>query len=111
MKHMSQSVQASNTAPKSSDVTSDNSSFGLVSIRSNRRGKESQRLKQRRQPWQMSKTRRISASSFAGSVKSGSCQRMVSRVGASRLPSPVIGNPWVVLEENGRATEKLRGQI
>ena len=37
------------------------------SIRSKRRGKESQRLKQRRQPWQMSKTRRISASSLSGS--------------------------------------------
>ena len=35
------------------------------STRSNRRGKESQRLKQRRQPWQMSKTRCISASILA----------------------------------------------
>src|SRR5258708_10846824 len=56
-------------------------------MRSKRRGKESQRLKQRRQPWQMSKTRCISASIFAMSVKSGSCQAMTWRVGASRLPS------------------------
>src|SRR5712692_3957713 len=35
----------------------------------------------------MSKTRCISASIFAMSVKSGSCQAMTWRVGASRLPS------------------------
>src|SRR6185312_14413472 len=38
----------------------------------------------------MSKTRRISSSSFASSAKSGFCQSMIWRVGASRLPSPVI---------------------
>src|ERR1700748_1787305 len=47
----------------------------------------------------MSKTRRISASSLAGSAKSGSCHLMTSRVGASRLPSPVI----LVPQENSRA--------
>src|SRR5579863_6312558 len=47
----------------------------------------------------MSKTRRISASSFAGSAKSGSCHLMTSRVGASRLPSPVM----IVPQENSRA--------
>src|SRR6185312_2879579 len=41
----------------------------------------------------MSKTRRISASSFTGSAKSGSCHLMMSRVGASRLPSPVMALP------------------
>src|SRR5579872_4130721 len=56
-------------------------------MRSKSRGKLSQRLKQRRQPWQISKTRCISASIFARSVKSGSSQAIGWRVGASRLPS------------------------
>src|SRR5258708_5187177 len=56
-------------------------------MRSNRRGKLSHRLKQRRQPWQMSKTRRSSASSLASSQKSGLVQSSAWRVGASRLPS------------------------
>src|SRR5579872_2160216 len=59
-------------------------------MRSKSRGKLSQRLKQRRQPWHTSKTRCISASIFWGSKKSGSCQSRGWRVGASRLPSRMI---------------------
>src|SRR5579859_2941995 len=51
------------------------------------RGKASQRLKQRRQPWQISKMRCISASTFSRSAKSGSSQLSGCRIGASRLPS------------------------
>ena len=58
MKHMSQSVQASTTGLKSALADAIELAGLDWSIRSNRRGKESQRLKQRRQPWQMSKTRR-----------------------------------------------------
>jgi len=50
------------------------SPVGPLSIRSNRRGKESHRLKQRRQPWQISKTRSISFSSAASSQNQGFCQ-------------------------------------
>src|SRR6185312_9210905 len=44
----------------------------------------------------MSNTRRISASSFTGSVKSGFCQSIGWRVGASRLPSRevMVGGEW-----------------
>src|SRR5215475_13101206 len=87
MKQRSQSVQASTTLAKSSLFTSCTSPLADWSTRSNSRGKLSQRLKQRRQPWQMSKTRRISASSFSGSAKSGSFHARGWRVGASRLPS------------------------
>ena len=61
------SVQASMTGLKSALLTPSSSSVGEASTRSNRRGKLSHRLKQRRQPWQMSNTRRSSASSFASS--------------------------------------------
>ena len=67
MKHMSQSVQASATDLKPAESTESSSPVSASSTRSKRRGKESQRLKQRRQPWQMSKTRRVSASSDVGS--------------------------------------------
>src|SRR5207248_5065840 len=61
-----------------------------LSIRSNSRGNASHRLKQRRQVWQMSKIRCISASVFARSVKSGSSHAIACRVGASRLPSLIV---------------------
>src|SRR4051812_15596152 len=52
----------------------------------------------------MSKTRRISASSFTGSVKSESCHAMTWRVGASRLPSwEAMGYPVIP----GRAARNL----
>ena len=70
MKHMSQSVQASATALKPALATVSSSPDSDSSIRSKRRGKLSHRLKHRRQPWQMSKTRRSSASTLSGSVQS-----------------------------------------
>ncbi len=69
MKHMSHSVQASTTGLKSALATCRVRRSWTSSMRSNRRGKESQRLKQRRQPWQMSNTRRSSASSLVGVVE------------------------------------------
>ena len=50
MKHMSHSVQASTTFLKSAPSTESSSPVSDSSIRSNSVGKESQRLKQRRQP-------------------------------------------------------------
>ena len=67
MKHMSQSVQASATDLKPAESTESSSPVSDSSTRSNSRGNESQRLKQRRQLWQMSKTRRVSRSSASGS--------------------------------------------
>src|SRR5215471_442755 len=90
MKHMSQSVQASSTSAYFSFGTPSSSPDGPLSIRSNRRGKESQRLKQRRQPWQISKTRSISFSSAFSSQNQGLCQSRGKRVGASRLPSRIV---------------------
>src|SRR5471032_1940122 len=90
MKHMSQSVQASSTSAYFSFGTPSSSPVGPLSIRSNSRGKESHRLKQRRQPWQMSKTRSISFSRAASSQNQGSCQPRGKRTGASRLPSRMV---------------------
>ena len=87
MKHMSQSVQASTTVFRPALSTAANSPLEVASIRSNRRGKLSQRLKQRRQPWQMSNTQRNSVSSFSASKKSGFRHGIGCRVGASRPPS------------------------
>lgn len=56
MKHISQSVQVFETSPA-----------GLSSIKSNSPGKLAQRLKQQRQPWQMSNTQSIAASNLAKS--------------------------------------------
>src|SRR5882724_7093347 len=70
MKHMSQSVQASTMGLKSLLSTESSSPDSELSIRSKRRGKLSHRLKQRRQPWQMSKTRRNSESGELDSVES-----------------------------------------
>ena len=67
MKHMSQSVQASTTGLKSALATLSSSPVSDSSIRSNSLGKLSHRLKQRRQLWQMSNTRRSSASSLPAS--------------------------------------------
>ena len=67
MKHMSQSVQASTTDLKPDESTESSSPVSDSSIRSKSRGNELQRLKQRRQPWQMSKTRRVSRSSASPS--------------------------------------------
>ncbi len=64
---MSQSVQAATTGAKPALSTLSSSPVLAASIRSNRRGKDSHRLKQRRQVWQMSKTRRSSASSLSAS--------------------------------------------
>jgi hypothetical protein len=90
MKHMSQSVQACSTVAYFSFGTPSSSPVGPLSIRSNSRGKESHRLKQRRQPWQMSKMRAISCSRAASSQNQGLRQSMGSRVGASRLPSRMV---------------------
>src|ERR1700687_2097710 len=90
MKHMSQSVQASTTAGNASERTPSSSPVAELSIRSNSRGNDSHKLKQRRQPWQMSKTRRISSSILAESRKSGCCHSIGWRVGASRLPSRIM---------------------
>ncbi len=49
MKHMSHSVQASTTVPSLSLGTASSSPLDELSIRSNSRGNESHRLKQRRQ--------------------------------------------------------------
>src|SRR5580698_3168588 len=54
---------------------------------SNSVGNELHRLKQRRQPWQMSNTRSSSLVSSSSSQKSGFCQSIGWRVGASRPPS------------------------
>src|SRR5579859_6629043 len=54
---------------------------------SNNVGKELHRLKQRRQPWQMSKTRSSSLVRSSSSQKSAFCHSMGWRVGASRPPS------------------------
>src|ERR1700687_653254 len=115
MKQRSHSVQASTTGAKSALFTPSTSPLGEASTRSNNRGKLSQRLKQRRQPWQMSKTRRISASSFVGSAKSGSIQASGWRVGASRLPSVIAifhgqerGLPLLPATEGGEERERRR---
>ena len=65
-KHMSHSVHASTTLLKSLGFTSSSSRRGVIDQIEQPR-KESHKLKQRRQPWQMSKTRRNSASSFSSS--------------------------------------------
>ena len=87
MKHMSLSVQVSTTFLKPALSTESSSPVSDSSMRSKSVGKASQRLKQRRQPWQMSKTRRSSASICPASVKSGSCQSMGCRTGAPSPPS------------------------
>jgi hypothetical protein len=58
---MSHSVQASATFLKELLGTVSSSSVGEESTSLNKAGKLSHRLKQRRQPWQMSSTRRISS--------------------------------------------------
>ena len=114
MKHMSQSVQEFTTLGKSAEETPSISPLSDSSTRSNKRGKESHRLKLRRQPWQISNTRRISTSSASASKNMGSRQAMGWRVGApgsasivlayqvalgesrsSRAPGPVTKNPAV----------------
>ena len=82
MKHMSQSVHASTMLGKSAEETPSISPLSDSSTKSNKRGKESHRLKQRRQPWHISNTRRISASSSSVSKNFGSRQAMGWRVGA-----------------------------
>src|ERR1700710_610388 len=84
---MSHSVQASTTDLKFFGSTPSSSCVGDSSTRSNRRGNESHKLKQRRHVWQMSKTRCSSFSTASGSVNAGSCHAIGWRVGASRLPS------------------------
>src|SRR3546814_19853044 len=44
----------------------------------------------------MSKTRRISASIFSGSAKSGSCQAIGWRIGAPRLPSLIESRSYAI---------------
>jgi hypothetical protein len=57
--------------------TSWTSPLGVASTASNKVGNALQRLKQRRQPWQMSKMRDSSESSAAASVKFGERQSIV----------------------------------
>jgi len=90
---------------KSPDARCSTSSVGLLSISRNRRGKESHRLKQRRQPCgRCRNTRRIF----------GIQLRRIGEVGvlplddfagvdAPRLPSPVIGKFRFKEQRNGRA--------
>src|ERR1043166_828915 len=113
MKHMSHRVQASTILGNSSDVTPSTSSVGLLSIRSNRRGKDSHRLKQRRQPWQMSKMRRISASSLASSQNAASFHAIGSRVGASRLPSRDMrkDRPVILPRLRGRSIHRSEAKM
>ena len=93
--HRSHRKHWSTTLPKSALSTPSTSKVSDSSIRSNSVGKAAQRLTHRRQPWQMSKTRSSSVSTALGSWKSGPCQSIGCRLGASRLPSvmPFMANP------------------
>src|SRR6185312_14664583 len=85
------------------------SPVSVASTASKSVGKELHRLKQRRQPWQMSKTRSSSFWSAASSVNCGLRQSRGWREGACRLPSriPVSDALTVFFESDGARSDRV----